>query len=246
MDPSIPIDMYFKRIDDAIEYADDGDVPFTGEQILQTAYHAVSVCGLYKDACKEWRAKPQVNKTWQAFKVFFAQEYHELREQQRLTAGQSDYRSTDGVANMLVDDPQEGVDMADILDNLENAVTNDHTVVAQLVQDNATLTNNNKALADNNTLLTSQIKQVLEAVNNLTTAVNMAATKTPSFQIKWDPEGYCWTHGFRVTMAHNSKNFTAKATGHKDDATRSDTKKRIAEEQKLEGNLTNWARHSIQ
>ena len=40
-----PIDIYFKIIDDTVQYADDGNVALTTEQILQTAYHAVSTTG---------------------------------------------------------------------------------------------------------------------------------------------------------------------------------------------------------
>ena len=46
------VDVFFKRIDNYIQYVDDGEVPFMPEQILQTAYHAVSPCGHYNDACK--------------------------------------------------------------------------------------------------------------------------------------------------------------------------------------------------
>ena len=36
------INIYFKRIDDTVQYATNGNVAITTEQILQTAYHAVS------------------------------------------------------------------------------------------------------------------------------------------------------------------------------------------------------------
>ena len=41
------IEIYFKRIDDTVQYAADGNAAFTTEQILQTAYHAVSTTGYY-------------------------------------------------------------------------------------------------------------------------------------------------------------------------------------------------------
>ena len=43
-------DVFFKRIDNCIQYADDDEIPFTHQQILQTAYHSVSTCGHYNDA----------------------------------------------------------------------------------------------------------------------------------------------------------------------------------------------------
>ena len=79
------VDVFFKRIDNYIQYVDDGEVPFMPEQILQTAYHEVSTCGHYNDACKIWRKKPAVAKTWALFKPFFAVEFHDLKEQQPST-----------------------------------------------------------------------------------------------------------------------------------------------------------------
>jgi len=34
-----------------------------------------------------------------------------------------------------------------------------------------------------------------------------------------DPKGYCWTHGYRVRVGHNSFTCTNKKEGHKDEAT---------------------------
>ena len=47
-----PIDVFFQRIDDAVQYADDGKNPFTAKQILQTAFHSVNATCLYQEACK--------------------------------------------------------------------------------------------------------------------------------------------------------------------------------------------------
>ena len=78
---SSPIDVFFQRIDDAVQYADDGKNPFTAKQILQRAFHSVNTTGLYREACKEWRHKDNQDKTWKIFKRHFAVEYHEIREQ---------------------------------------------------------------------------------------------------------------------------------------------------------------------
>ena len=39
----------------------------------------------------------------------------------------------------------------------------------------------------------------------------------------WDPNGYCWTHGFKVKKGHSSKTCKSRGEGHKEDATRSNT-----------------------
>ena len=53
MDPSEPIDVYFKRIDKCIQFAADAETAYTSEQILQTAYYAISSSNIYTDACNE-------------------------------------------------------------------------------------------------------------------------------------------------------------------------------------------------
>ena len=58
IDSSQPIDLFFQRINNCVQYASDGQVTFTNGQILQTAYHAVSTSGHYTDACKDWRKRP--------------------------------------------------------------------------------------------------------------------------------------------------------------------------------------------
>ena len=82
LDNSRPIDVFFQRINDAVQYADDGKNPFTAKQILQTAFHSVNATGLYREACKEWCQKSDQDKMWTNFKRHFAAEYHEIRKQQ--------------------------------------------------------------------------------------------------------------------------------------------------------------------
>jgi hypothetical protein len=62
LDSTQAIDMFFKRINDCIQYAVDGRVPYTAEQILQTAYNSISTSGYYNNACKIWSKKPVAEK----------------------------------------------------------------------------------------------------------------------------------------------------------------------------------------
>jgi hypothetical protein len=99
IDVSQPIDVYFQKIDDCIQYVDDGQVAFTTGQILQTTYHAISTSGFYNDACKEWRKKPPGDKNWRNFKRFFAAEYRDLQEQQKVNVSQNNFQG----ANTAID-----------------------------------------------------------------------------------------------------------------------------------------------
>ena len=134
IDATQPIEIYFKRIDNTVQYAADGNVAFTTEQILQTSYHAVSTTGYYNEACKEWCRKPENNKTWVHFKQFFAAEYHNRKEQDKVNTSQNNFHR----ANYAVDITQT-------LDNLAMAAISDRDIVAQLTKINQQLitTNNN-------------------------------------------------------------------------------------------------------
>jgi hypothetical protein len=99
MDVTQPIDIYFQTIDNSIQFTTHGQVPFTPTQVVKTAYHAVSQSGIYNDACREWRRKALVDRTWTHFKAFFATEYNELKEQQKLNTNQNNFHG----ANSAID-----------------------------------------------------------------------------------------------------------------------------------------------
>ena len=54
---SRPINVFFQRIDDAVQYANYGKNPFAAKQILQTAFHSFNTTSMYQEACKEWQQK---------------------------------------------------------------------------------------------------------------------------------------------------------------------------------------------
>jgi hypothetical protein len=215
IDASQPIDVYFQKIDDCIQYADHGQVAFTTGQILQTTYHAISTSGFYNDACEEWRKKPPADKNWRNFKRFFATEYRDLQEQQKVIVSQNNFQGANSA-----------IDFTTALDHLALAATTDREVVHQLAQaDQPTITNKN---------LTKQIQPLLKT--NATLVNKMGSTNsTPppsagtngrqpfdkaSWEAKLNPKGYCWTHGYQVLLGHNSNNCKGKLGGHKDAATR--------------------------
>jgi hypothetical protein len=214
LDSTEPIDVYFQKIDACVQYAADGRVAFTPDQIIQTGYNAISTSGFYHDACKEWRRKPVGDKTWLNFKRFFASEYHDLKEQQRENTSQSNFHG----ANAAVD-----ITMA--LDNLALAATNDRDSVTLLTSANQQLTAAVKSL-------TEQLKQAL--ATNAVLASQIGQNNTPNgptntgrkpfdraaWEASLDPNGYCWTHGYKVTSIHTSASCKGKLGGHCDTATR--------------------------
>ena len=220
-DATLSIDLFFHKIDDCIQYASDGDVDFTQGQILQIAYHAVSTSGLYTDSCKEWRRKDEKDKTWTNFKTFFAAEYHDLKEQQRVNNAQTNYHGANAVG-----------DISAALDNLALAATSDREIVTQLVAANKQLTKTTEKLTEQlntaneaNARLSSERSTRETPPSNDRSGRPAGARQRPSFDhdawmLTLDPMGYCWSHGYRVTPGHSSRTCSVPHEGHKRAATR--------------------------
>lgn len=213
LDTTQPIDLYFQKIDNCVQYAADGRVAFTDDQILQTVYHAVSTSGIYNDSCKDWRKKNVADKNWVAFKRFFAAEYHDLKEQQRVNTSQANFHGANAA-----------VDITSALDNLALAATSDRDSVALLTASIKTLTEQLKqALATNATLVSQLGSGTTTAAPTTSTTPNTGGRRKfdrVAWEASLDPTGYCWTHGYRVTVGHTSEKCKGKLGGHKDNATR--------------------------
>jgi hypothetical protein len=102
-----PLDIFFQQVDDCVQYAADGQVAFTTDQILQTAYHAVSTSGYYNDAFTKWRKKSPKNKT-------SLQQNTMIKEQQKINT-----------SNANVHGANVAVEITTALYNLALAATND-------------------------------------------------------------------------------------------------------------------------
>jgi hypothetical protein len=192
---------------------------FTASQIVQTAYHAVSKSGLYNNACKEWRRCTVANRTWAAFKTFFAAEYNDLKQQQKLNNKQNNFHGANNA-----------IDVNTAINSLAMAATSNRNVMTQL-----TLTN--KQLVHTNQQLTEQLSKALvelaqQKKQQGTKPKQTTTTKTPSqasgtrppfdhaaWELSLDPLGYCWSHGYRVVCGHDSKDCKGKIQGHQDDTT---------------------------
>jgi hypothetical protein len=164
---------------------------------------------VYNDACKEWRKKTAIDKTWTTFNTLFDTEYHNLKEQQRINGNQTNFHGANAALNI-----------SQALDNLAFTATTDKDIVIQL-------TNTYKELTANIKTLTAQLQKALDTNALLAQKLGNPTTKTPDerkggrqrlTQAEWeanlDPKGYYWTHGFRVQHGYNSQNYGGKKEGH--------------------------------
>ena len=70
-DPSEAIETYFDQIEDAVEFAEAGNSPFSDTQIVTKAFIQIFSTGLYKDECRTWNQLLVPARTWPAFKSIF-------------------------------------------------------------------------------------------------------------------------------------------------------------------------------
>lgn len=225
-DPDRSIACYWKMMDDTTQLADDAGIPFSAAQILQQATFQMKKCGLYKDEMKEWKRKPVDEQTWANFKTHFSDAYFELKEDNDIGTKAAGFHT----ANLAETKQEHQALMADALNNMANAVTADTKAMAEQTGANKTLTETNASLVKQLKEAQTQLKEAqglnkkLMALLEKNLGVKVeedAENSNPNKRRRrngkgnwrlprgeelppWDPHGYCWTHGFKVRVGHNS------------------------------------------
>ena len=112
--------------------------------------------------------------------------------------------------------------MATALDNLALAATENRNIVTELIA-------TNRKVVEANTTLATQVKALVATNALLAATQGAAATNKPHNattkreQLPIDPNGYCWSHGYKVRQDHTSKICGGKLQGHQEEATRTNT-----------------------
>jgi rubrerythrin len=196
----------YKQIEDAIEFADAGQTPYTPEQVLSIAYQLVYRTGIFADDCKIWKRQAAPYKTWPQFKIDFALAYQEYNESLDIAPSAAGFH-----AQEIAD---QNDDTIAAIANLATATAEDRQAVANLTSTNATLT---KELAASN----GKLIAALTLVNTLTKQGKVSSTSTannvPNARIH-----YCWTCGY--LSEHSSWKCPTPATGHQTRAKAADTR----------------------
>ena len=89
-DPNQPIKSLYEQIDNAVAFVASADNEYTDKQTVSIGYEIMFQTGVYADDCKVWWKKPDADKTWPAFKVFFTDANQDLR-QSKATPGSAGY-----------------------------------------------------------------------------------------------------------------------------------------------------------
>jgi hypothetical protein len=177
-------------------------------------YTLVYNTGLYFDECKEWKAKPEDDKTWENFKIFFLQAQTELRQQQQATSARAGFSA-------VAEDKENQI--ADALANLATAQAADQQAFCQLATTNTDLAAQLKAAMEDitslKTLMLSQHQNRNHSYMDNNNHNNNNNNANPPNRRKPNTN-YCWTHGFRVAENHTSQTCKNTKFGHQQTATK--------------------------
>jgi hypothetical protein len=164
---------------------------------------------MYFEACKEWDAKPAADKTWANFKLHFKEEQTCLNRQQCMTQ-QGGYHSANAA---LATQAAESVAQIITSANAERAAK--HAALLEISNQQANAATAAESKYEEKMLeMQSMILELQKQVASFAKQKPPAQTRQHHTNEPLNPNGYCWMHGYHVSMAHNSAtcNFPAKAT----------------------------------
>jgi len=130
-DVNLPIETFFKRIEECVQYTAAGSTPFAAAQVASTAFRSIQKTGMFTDECKIWKRLPTPEKTRAQLKIDFTLAHNELRESQQTTRGGGFH------ANNVQELQQE---TATAITNLENATLADRETMTTMQATITTLT----------------------------------------------------------------------------------------------------------
>lgn len=212
IDPSLPLSVYIRKQENCQDFANDARVPISEETMVTTGTKHALQCGDFTEAWKTWNRRAAIDKTWPNWKTHWTQAFNENRAIQRLTGGS--FR-----ANATIED-ELSEKMVTSLDNLANAAVQKNDTIEKLIEINKQQQETIHKLQAQNGELLYLLKHMAGPAT--ADAVSKIYQNTGDRSM-WDPNGYCWTHGFKVKKGHSSKTCKSRGEGHKEDATRSNT-----------------------
>ena len=118
----------------------------------------------------------------------------------------------DGMANSATE-AEMGDNMITALDNLENTAVETNNTVERLVI-------SNKALTDSLAARDTECACLLTIITTFSTGRGASGGSSSSSNINgkppWFPDGYCWSHGYKVRTNHSIAMCHRQREGHKD------------------------------
>jgi hypothetical protein len=193
---------YINMLEEAQQKLARANLPMSDDQLFAIASTSILASGHFPRPTDDWESLARNNKTWAAWKTHY-RAAHIARKRQMLAAGAT---GTTGTAHAVTggDKPILTADtftrLDGYLDNLAAAATNERTTLAQLIENNATLTTNITTLTASVASLTAAYTILAAAKDNQPALPGRKRNNnTNDNRLSYlAVGGYCWTHGYRV------------------------------------------------
>ena len=226
-DPELPIAKLTIQLENGRKFAHLGKQTITESMMISKGITLLRNTGVFHDDIKEWRRRPDTEKTWDAFKIHF-QMAHQERRTQMTTAGNGGYNAAaNNIYGELPPDPIQELQerAAESLETISDGLSSHQDSISELTQANAVLSNTNTTMAAQLAQMMNQMttmQALLTQKLGQSTAQPHAPTSAPTSQktprvrrppLPWD---YCWSHG---KCKHSSTVCTIRKAGHKEEAT---------------------------
>ena len=86
-----PFSMFVRRIEDCMDLAEAAGAPCTDRQITTKAFNSIIKADLFHDGAREWRRKPNTDKTWANLKLHFTVEVKEYKKNNKTASKTAGY-----------------------------------------------------------------------------------------------------------------------------------------------------------
>jgi hypothetical protein len=201
-DPSSRFEDLVSHLQNVQELAADANRPIPNSDLIDAAFAILTDCGLYDDACSTWELRPAVEQTWPNLKAHFIAAQTILHRRRSRSTSNSGYTANAATAEL------EAL--------VGQLVVNNENYMATARQEYASFAANNQQRPSDD------YSRLFQELQNMKTelATYKQATHRPAARTLEKHDGYCWTHGFKVSKFHNSATCKHPATGHKTDATK--------------------------
>jgi hypothetical protein len=208
-DPGTPIEILFTQIDLGQAYATAGNAPYTDTQLVRFGYTNVAANNRMELACRDWRAKPEAEKTWNNFRDDFKRAHLDLRL--ATTSGSAGYQGNHAQQE-VAEEPASNATEAYLVNLADAQIANNAQVTALA----ATITQLQQQLLAATTAIANVQQSHRHQADNNSNRRNRRNTNNNANNNTTNNERYCWTHGRR---SHPSANCRSPADGHQNAAT---------------------------
>ena len=206
-----------------------GGLPMSDQQVLAIASASVYASQHFVRANDDWQRLTAVGaKNWAAWKTMYLQAHRDRARLIQAQGGGGNIGNANSAGTFTLP-PASASRITEYLDNIANAATQDSSQLQLLITSNNTLIEQNRKLVADVAALTRRVNNTPPTTPpTITTPVTTPGTQRTPAQLlakrllKYDPNLYCYTHGFLVR--HNSEACTNPNATHKRDATKADTK----------------------